>query len=47
MRDPLSGRARPRYILEVYNKGRFRGKGDGEFDECDAYVTGCLARSCG
>lgn len=48
MRDPIfAGKARPRYVLEVYNKQRVKGKGVRDFDECDAYVTGCVARTCG
>ena len=47
MRGPLSAKARPRYVLEVYNKQKVQGKGSKEFDETDAYITGCVARACG
>ena len=47
MRGPLSAKARPRYVLEVYNKHKVQGKGSKEFDETDAYVLGCLARTSG
>ena len=47
MRDPLAGKSRPRYVLEVYNKQRVQGKGYKDFDETDAYITGCVARACG
>ena len=47
MRDPLAGKSRPRYVLEVYNKQRVQGKGTKDFDETDAYITGCIARACG
>lgn len=47
MRDPLAGKSRPRYVLEVYNKQKVLGKGSKDFDETDAYITGCVARACG
>jgi len=47
MRDPLAGKSRPRYVLEVYNKQKVQGKGYKDFDETDAYITGCVARACG
>ena len=49
MRDPLApeGGARPRYVIECHNKERHDGQGLREFNECDAYVLGCFARTCG
>jgi len=50
MRDPLTpdGPVRPRYVLEVYNKERVDNpKHVKDMTECDAYVLGCLARTCG
>ncbi len=34
-------------MLEVYNKQKVQGKGYKDFDETDAYITGCVARACG
>lgn len=42
-----SGTSKPRYVVEAYNKERHQGKGLRDFDECDGYVLGCLARTCG
>jgi len=46
MRDPLLQKPRTRYVLEVYNKLRSDGKkGLVPFEETDAFIAGCLARS--
>jgi len=47
MRDSISSKVRPRYVLEAYNKVRPDGKTLLDFDETDAYIAGCLARTCG